>query len=271
MNLKLGGHYRMGSGTQGAQFRCGIVHDSEGTAERNFITPQYAVVYVVEGRGWYSNGQGHVQRIEPGDVYQRFPSRKHDVTWERTGIRCYLAVPCQVFELLALTGVANLTRPVFHAGVDRRLVQEFATLRDELGKCPDERLMDLLVRMQDFLLRLHARGRTQDREPAKDPIARAMQILNEDLEGRISLPEVARRVQMGYSAFRKRFAQQAGVSPRDYRIRRRIERAMAMLTRERLLIKEAASRLGYPDEYAFSAQFKKHTGLAPSAFRKRHA
>lgn len=271
MNLNLGGQYRMGSGTQGAQFRCGIVHDLAGTAERNFITPQYAVAYVVEGRGWYSDGHGPAQRIQSGDVYQRFPSRRHDVTWERGSLRCYLAVPCQVFELFALTGVADLARPVFHAGVDRRLVREFSELRDELGKCPDERLMELLVRMQQFLLRLHARGREQHRALSKDPIARAMQILNEDLEGRISLPDVARSVQMGYSAFRKRFARQAGVSPRDYRIRRRIERAMALLTRERLLIKETAARLGYPNEYAFSAQFKKHTGLAPTAFRKQHA
>ncbi|MBI3831490.1 MAG: helix-turn-helix transcriptional regulator [Planctomycetes bacterium] len=271
MNARLGGCYRMGSGTQGAQFRCGIVFDSAGTAERGFVTPQYAVVYVVEGRGWYADGRGPAQRIGPGDVYQRFPSRRHDVTWERTGLRCYLAVPCQVFELFALTGVANLTRPVFHAGTDRRLVREFSELRDELGGCPDGRLMELLVRMQDFLLRLHARGRARDCEPAKDPVSRAMQILNEDMEGRIPLPDVARRVQMGYSAFRKRFARQAGISPRDYRIRRRIERAMALLTREHLLIKETAARLGYPDEYAFSAQFKRHTGLAPSAFRKRHA
>src|SRR6185295_15009211 len=141
--------------------------------------------------------------------------------------------------------------------------------RDELGACPEGGLMELLVRMQAFLLQLHARAGAQRSEPAKDPVSRAMQILNQDIEGRIPLPDVAKRVQMGYGAFRKRFAQQAGTSPREYRIRRRIERAMALLTRERLLIKETAARLGYPDEYAFSAQFKKHTGLSPSAFREQ--
>jgi AraC-like DNA-binding protein len=75
---------------------------------------------------------------------------------------------------------------------------------------------------------------------------------------------------MSYSLFRKRFLERAGTSPGDYRIRRRIERAMALLTKEKLLVKEVAAQLGYPDEYAFSAQFKKVAGVSPTIFRERH-
>jgi AraC-like DNA-binding protein len=51
-------------------------------------------------------------------------------------------------------------------------------------------------------------------------------------------------------------------------IRRPIGRAMEMLTGGDLLVKEIAGRLGYPDEYAFSARFKKMTGSSPTAFRE---
>ena len=108
-------------------------------------------------------------------------------------------------------------------------------------------------------------------DTAATPIAQALQELNENLEHRIKLPDVARRVGMSYSAFRKQFVEHVGTSPGDYRIRRRIERAMEILTTEDLLIKEVAARLGYPDEYAFSAQFKKMTGSAPKAFRDANA
>ncbi|MCW8130392.1 MAG: helix-turn-helix transcriptional regulator [Planctomycetota bacterium] len=267
----VGSVYRLGAGNRAAQFRCGVTANRAGSEELGFVTPQYAVVYVLCGRGQYVDAQGRVHRLAAGDAYQRFPSKRHDVKWESDCVRCFLAVPCQVFELLELTGLASQARPVLRVGGDRWIAKEFSALRAELGACPDERLIDVLARMQQFLVRLLRGDRARPGAALDAPIAQAMQVLSEDLAGRIALPAVARRVGMGYSAFRKQFAEQAGLSPRDFRIRRRIERAVALLTRENLRIKEIAARLGYPDEYAFSAQFKKRTGLSPRAFRERHA
>jgi AraC-like DNA-binding protein len=262
---------RMGRGVQGAQFRCGIITPKLDLHEASFVTPQYAVVYVLKGQGQFTDSRGRKYRLEPGHLFQRFPSRPHEILWKTQHTIAYLAVPCQVYELLELTGCASLSRPILDLGLDISIAREFAALAAEVRDCPDANLMDLLVRMAAFIVSLHRRDRAGAGEkPAQLPLARAAQLLSENLSGTQSLPEIARKSNLSYSAFRKQFVKRFGMSARDYRIRRRTERAMALLAQGNLKMKEISSQLGYHDEYAFSAQFKKQTGLAPTAFRKQH-
>jgi len=267
MREKLESVHRLGTGVQGAQFRCGIVRNAAGYFERRFVTPQYAVVYVIAGRGRYADHTGRSFELASGDLYQRFPSRVHDVTWLTACERAYLAVPCQCFELLELAGVMDTSRPVLHVGGGSAWSGAFDQLRTAMQDCADDALGTLLPVCLAFLLKLL--GSAGGRSPS-DPIRRAAQLLSQDLAGRQRLPQIARAVGLGYAAFRKRFTQEQGLSPREYRIRRRLERAMALLTGERLRMKEIAARLGFADEYAFSAQFRKYAGMPPTVFRRSH-
>jgi AraC-like DNA-binding protein len=265
----LGSVHRIGQGSKGAQMRCGIVRTPVGYIERKFVTPQYAVVFLPYSSGWYTDHRGREFRLEAGCLFQRFPSQPHQIRFEERSIHCFVGVPCQVFELFALTGLTHRERPVLSIGAGEELVHEFVRIREELRAQSEEGLARMLLRMQAFIAGLLERGRAKD-DGASEPIATAMQLLNEDLAQRLHLPDIARRVNMSYSLFRKRFMERAGTSPGDYRILRRIERAMALLTKEKLLVKEVAAQLGYPDEYAFSAQFKKVAGVSPTIFRQRH-
>jgi AraC-like DNA-binding protein len=261
----------MGVGTQASQLRCGIGRSPAGTREIDFCTPQYALVYIHEGRGWYLDEHTRRRELLPGSFFQRFPSRAHSVGYDVDVVRAWLAVPCQVFELLALMGLAHHAHPVGYAGGRRSVMAEFMSIRDELGASPDRALVDVMMRMQRFLVRLHERARERRTDGTLvGPIERATQLLSQDLARRVRMPGVARAVGMGYAAFRKEFASQVGTPPLDYRIRRRIERAMTMLTQGDALVKEIAAELGYPDEYAFSAQFKKVAGIPPREFRLRN-
>ena len=61
-----------------------------------------------------------------------------------------------------------------------------------------------------------------------------------------------------------------GVSPGDYRIRRRIDRAQRLLMDPERQIKDIAAELGYPGPAAFSAQFNRFAGYSPNLFRRLH-
>jgi|GEM_PF-4953297 len=66
------------------------------------------------------------------------------------------------------------------------------------------------------------------------------------------------------------FHQRFGMAPREYLARCREERACALLTGTALSLEAIAERLGFGEASHFTRQFKRWTGVAPSAFRAGH-
>jgi AraC family transcriptional regulator of arabinose operon len=158
-----------------------------------------------------------------------------------------------------------------------------------------------VVRLRQLLLvrelALYLDGRLQDlsrRDPAE--ISRSAEVLLEIFLGNLSLgsedavdarlrslsdqfrlypgrdwrmPDVARAAGLSVSQFCRRFRQQFGASPRDFLLRRRVERAGVMLMESTLNVSQIADQLGYEEVGYFSRQFKQKTGLSPLEFRRR--
>ncbi|MBN1672681.1 MAG: helix-turn-helix transcriptional regulator [Kiritimatiellae bacterium] len=261
---------RLGPGGLMTQLRAGIKVRGSGDNERGFVTSQYAVVYVVEGRGTYEDNRGTAFALYPGTFFQRFPDRPHSDVLEPPVTRCHLAVPRQVYETMRMTGLVDENVPVHDIGVDLTIVDRIGAICEDLKQRPENGLMWPLLDMQRLIVEMHGRSPTGPGRRPSPGIEEACRLLGRDFDRRLTLPAVARAVRMSYSAFRKAFLKAVGVSPGDYRIRRRIERAMELLGEERLRVGEIAGALGYGDVYAFSAQFRKVTGLAPTEFRRRY-
>ncbi len=66
------------------------------------------------------------------------------------------------------------------------------------------------------------------------------------------------------------FARFGEDSPYRLLTRQRMSLAAEWLAHEQILVRDAASRLGYRDQYQFSRTFKRVFGLAPAAFRQGH-
>ena len=64
------------------------------------------------------------------------------------------------------------------------------------------------------------------------------------------------------------FARFGEHSPYQYLVRQRMSLAAEWLGSEQLLVKDVATRLGFPDQYQFSRSFKLVFGIAPAAFRR---
>lgn len=83
-------------------------------------------------------------------------------------------------------------------------------------------------------------------------------------DGNLTVPELAFLCHMSVSTFKRRFHEVFGEAPGHYLQRRRMERAKAMLERD-LRPSEIYHLVGYESLAAFSAGFKKHFGVPPSA------
>jgi AraC family transcriptional regulator len=71
---------------------------------------------------------------------------------------------------------------------------------------------------------------------------------------------------MSEKYFIRYFKQALGVTPGQYMIQLRMNRARDLVYTQRYSMQQVASLLGYPDAYSFSKAFKKHYKVPPSKF-----
>lgn len=86
----------------------------------------------------------------------------------------------------------------------------------------------------------------------------------------IKIREIADMCNVSEVYFRRLFKEYSGVSPVEYIINSRIERAKKYLKYENTGICDIAYRCGFESESYFSRLFKKKTGLSPKKYREKY-
>ena len=89
------------------------------------------------------------------------------------------------------------------------------------------------------------------------------------VETRLDMPEVAEYLHISYSSFRHIFKQFTGLSPLQYYMNIKIQRAKDLLRSTSIPIKEISYILNFETSEYFTKLFKKKTGLTPSQFREQ--
>jgi AraC-like DNA-binding protein len=103
--------------------------------------------------------------------------------------------------------------------------------------------------------------------PRAEGIERTLEFLRERSEDRVTVAEMARRVDLSVTHFARQFRQHTGFAPMDYFIHLKMQRAARLLTLTPLTVKQVAARVGYDDPYYFSRLFRKIMGAPPTEYR----
>jgi len=83
------------------------------------------------------------------------------------------------------------------------------------------------------------------------------------------LEDIANRLNISYTSFRRTFREHTGASPHQYRLHLKISAARELLRRTDMRVKEISYRCGFDDEQYFCRMFKRQTGNTPLEFRVR--
>lgn len=78
---------------------------------------------------------------------------------------------------------------------------------------------------------------------------------------------IAQQLHYDYPYLSKLFSDEEGITIEQYTIQQKIERVKELLAYDKLTLSEIAYQLGYSSVAALSTQFKKVTGLTPSAWK----
>lgn len=89
-------------------------------------------------------------------------------------------------------------------------------------------------------------------------------------ESRLDLDSLAARHGISRSHLQTLFKKDMGITPYEYHLRRKFEKAKELLLQSELSISEVALRLGFHDRFHFSREFSRRFGIAPAAFRKKN-
>ena len=106
-------------------------------------------------------------------------------------------------------------------------------------------------------------------EHSDDTISSAQEWLHQNFHRSFPLDAPARRVGMSLRNFVRRFKEATGDSPLNYLQKLRIAAAKRLLEGDHRTMQEISDAVGYQDVAFFRNLFQRHTGVSPSAYRRR--
>jgi AraC family transcriptional regulator len=102
-------------------------------------------------------------------------------------------------------------------------------------------------------------------------LKRATEYIDANLGNTITLPDLAAAAGLTRMHFAAQFRAAVGVSPHQYVMRRRIERAQEMLVAVNAPLVEVAISVGFQAQSHFTMVFRRLTGETPHAWRQAHS
>lgn len=238
----------------------------------------FEICLLARGRQTY-RVEDQVYELEGGDVFLTRPDEEHD-----TGSR-----PEEKSELYFLIFSDDRTGEGFLGlggegddlldkirGIDRRkwrgapplvdLLNQIFLIRDDSRGFKKERMVGRFI---DFFLLLTEDAPWSGEEKERNispPIASVLSLIEMGLDVNLSLGLLADKAGLSLSRFKERFKKETGIPPREYILRKKIERAKELLGEGRS-VTFTAHELGFSSSQYFATVFKRYTGENPTLYK----
>lgn len=240
-------------------------------AQKGRILREYQLVYITKGGGVFSSDSTPEKQMCKGRLVLLFPNQWHtyhpDVPtgWDEY----YIGFEGPVIDSMMRNSFYSPEHQLLEVGLNEELVSLFTRALEiaETDKISSQQyLAGIVLHMLGMILSV-SKNKLFELGGAEQKIEQAKIIMNEHVCKDIDPEEIALRLNVSYSWFRKVFKEYTGYAPAKYFQELKLRKAKQLLVGTSLSVKEISYQLNYTSAEHFFSLFKKHTGLTPLKYR----
>jgi len=242
--------------------------------EKGRIFNEYQLVYITKGSGWFSSQSVlKKQKVTAGTMILLFPGEWHSYEPHTTTgwSEYWVGFRGLHIDNRVKNGFFSKQEPLFHIGVSSSIVEYYENIIRIAGqeKAGYQQMISSIVLSILGTVYYKNKNGQYTNTYIVDKINEAREIIKSNVENTLSQEEIAKKLSLGYSWYRRMFKEYTGVSPAQYQLQQKIMRAKELLTTTDQNISEIAYTLHFDNVCQFSTFFRKKEGITPSEFRKR--
>ncbi|QDY82585.1 AraC family transcriptional regulator [Paenibacillus polymyxa] len=238
------------------------------------IKGQYKIMFIHAGKGVYQI-DGKTFHLQQGEGFIVYDNILCYMEADQTDPWIYSWIAFSGNEVISLLERAHISphHPVFRYAplfwFDSYL-DEFTACNENHSTCELRRQSILFRLLADWIEMLVATSQLLPEVRPKDTyIRKAVEFIRMNYNQRVAISEVAHMVGIDRVYLSILFKEILNVSPQQYLLNLRMDKAGDLLGNSQLSIAEVSYSVGYSDPLLFSKMFKKVKGLSPSHFRAR--
>ncbi len=238
------------------------------------VLSEYQLIYITQGEGFFESESAGEAEIREGTIIMLFPDEWHRYKENKGWNEHWVGFNGPIADRLFRNNFFRPHEPIIHVGLRDELIRLFNGIAERTktelsGYQP--LISGKILHLLGFIHAIRKESRWGDRNDGTPPlIDQARVIFRENTETNITVEQVAEQLGVSYSLFRKVFKKYTGISPGQYLIQLKMEKAKLLLTFPNKLVKEVAYELGFDSCFYFSNLFKEKTGLSPADYREKY-
>ena len=234
---------------------------------------EYQLIYITKGSGYFESASVKRQSVHEGSIIFLFPGEWHsyypnpDTGWNEH----WVGFRGPHIDKRVEKHFFNKEDSLFNIGHSATIVRLYEDILD-LAKKEKTGYQQMISSMVLHILGsiYYKRKNIQfNNSYIEEKIIEARQLIKDNIEGTLSQEEIASKLGLGYSWFRRMFKEYTGVSPAQYQLQQKVLQAKELLTDTTMSISEVAYKLHFENAGQFSTFFKKKEGLTPTQFREQ--
>jgi AraC-like DNA-binding protein/mannose-6-phosphate isomerase-like protein (cupin superfamily) len=231
---------------------------------------EYQILFIADGEGEFEDQSGRNISVGAGDAILLFPNVWHRYRPKReTGWSEYwVSLAGPTVDGWVKGGIISPELPVIHIKDRLLLVDAYTRILDHIRHERPGYSQLIAAEASTIVANIVVAERSEGMaDELVDKIRNAKHFLEEEVGQLPEMRQLAARLHLSTSHFYRLFKEQTGLSPYQYHLQIRINRARDLLRTTQLSIKQIASMLGFSNTYHFSKTFKGRIGMSPSRWR----